>query len=89
MYKPAETTKESTSIKLVRDTLIKDSLIKDTLYRNNGTLNNRIIYLNNRYEEKKDSILSNDSSADLLFFSEYIKSYYDRYHPFGDSCKSK
>ena len=88
MYKPAETT-EKTTTKLVRNTLIRDSLIKDTLYRNNDVLNNRIIYLNNRYEEKKDSILGNDSSADLLFFSEYIKSYYDRYHSFGDSCKSK
>lgn len=69
--------------------LVKDSLVRDTLYKTNDSIITKIIYLNKKYEEKKDCIMHNDASADLLFFSEYIKNYNDRHHSLVDSCKRK
>ena len=45
--------------------------------------------INKEYERKKDSIINNDVSSDLLFFSEYVKSYTNRYDSPVDSCKQR
>ena len=49
--------------------------IRDSLYIVNDSIRTKVIYLTKKYNEKRDSILNNDSSADMQFFSNYIDSY--------------
>lgn len=69
--------------------LVRDSLVRDTLYKANDSIVTKIIYLNKEYERKKDSIINNDVSSDLLFFSAYVESYTNRYDSLVDSCKQR
>lgn len=53
----------------------KDKAIRDSLHIVNDTITNRIEHITRKYYEKRDSILNNDSSADMLFFTNYIENY--------------
>ncbi len=55
--------------------IYKDKYIRDSLYIVNDSIQTKIKYLTKIYYEKKDSILNNDSSADMQFFTKYIDSY--------------
>lgn len=55
--------------------IYKDKHIRDSLYIVNDSIQTKIKYLTKIYYEKKDSILNNDSSADMQFFTKYIDSY--------------
>lgn len=55
--------------------IYRDKYIRDSLYIVNDSIQTKIKYLTKIYYEKKDSILSNDSSADMQFFTNYIDSY--------------
>ena len=55
--------------------IYKENLIRDSLYIVNDSIQTKIKYITKHYYEKRDSILSNDSTADMLFFTEYIKRY--------------
>lgn len=52
-----------------------DKKIRDSLNIVNDTITNKIELINKRYYEKRDSILNNDSSANMLFFTNYIEPY--------------
>ena len=52
-----------------------DKEIRDSLYIVNDSIQYKIKYITKRYYEKRDSIISNDSSADMRFFTEYINNY--------------
>ena len=81
--------KSETVTKPITTELVKDSLVRDTLYKTNDSIVTKIIYLNKEYERKKDSIINNDVSSDLLFFSAYVESYTNRYDSPVDSCKQR
>ena len=81
--------KPETITKPITTELVKDSLVRDTLYKTNDSIVTKIIYLNKEYERKKDSIINNDVSSDLLFFSAYVESHTNRYNSLVDSCKQK
>ena len=53
----------------------RDKEIRDSLYIVNDSIQYKIKYVTKRYYEKRDSIISNDSSADMRFFTEYIDNY--------------
>ena len=55
--------------------IYKERLIRDSLYIINDSIQTKIKYITKHYYEKRDSILNNDSTADMLFFTEYIKRY--------------
>ena len=55
--------------------IYKDKYIRDSLYIVNDSIQTKIKYLTKIYYEKRDSIISNDSSADMQFFTKYIDSY--------------
>ena len=55
--------------------IVRDSLIRDTLYKTKDSISTQIIYLQKTYNEKKNIIMSNDTSADLQFFTNYINHY--------------
>lgn len=52
-----------------------DKKIRDSLNIVNDTITNKIEHITRKYYEKRDSILNNDSSADMLFFTRYIENY--------------
>ena len=60
---------------VIYKTIEVDKKIRDSLNIVNDTITNKIELINKRYYEKRDSILNNDSSADMLFFTNYIESY--------------
>ena len=55
--------------------IYRDKYIRDSLYIVNDSIQTKIKYLNKIYYVKKDSVLANDSSADMQFFTNYINSY--------------
>lgn len=55
--------------------IYRDKYIRDSLCIVNDSIRTKIKYLNKIYYVKKDSILVNDSSADMQFFTNYINSY--------------
>lgn len=56
-------------------TLDKDSIFRDSIYIVKDSIIERIIYVEKNYEETVDNILSNSDSANIQFFTEYIKHY--------------
>ena len=52
-----------------------DKKMRDSLNIVNDTITNKIEHITKKYYEKRDSILNNDSSADILFFTRYIENY--------------
>lgn len=68
--------KQLNNIKIPANTeIIKDSLVRDTLYNTRDSLTTKIIHIEKTYEEKKSDIMANDTTADMLFFTNYINNY--------------
>ena len=55
--------------------IIRDSLVKDTLNHTKDSLTIKIVKIRETYEDKKAIIMSNDTSADIQFFTNYINHY--------------
>ena len=55
--------------------IIKDSLVRDTLNHTKDSLTIKIVKIRETYEDKKAIIMSNDTSADIQFFTNYINHY--------------
>lgn len=54
--------------------IIRDSLVRDTLNHTKDSLTIKIVKIRETYEDKK-AIMSNDTSADIQFFTNYINHY--------------
>ena len=52
--------------------IIRDSLVRDTLNHTKDSLTIKIVKIRETYEDKKAIIMSNDTSADIQFFTNYI-----------------
>lgn len=55
--------------------IIRDSLVRDTLNHTKDSLTIKIVKIRETYEDKKAIIMSNDTSADIQFFANYINHY--------------
>lgn len=55
--------------------IIRDSLVRDTLNHTKNSLTIKIVKIRETYEDKKAIIMSNDTSADIQFFTNYINHY--------------
>lgn len=55
--------------------IIRDSLVMDTLNHTKDSLTIKIVKIRETYEDKKAIIMSNDTSADIQFFTNYINHY--------------
>ena len=55
--------------------IIRDSLVRDTLNHTKNSLTIKIVKIRETYEDKKAIIMSNDTSADMQFFTNYINHY--------------
>ena len=55
--------------------IIRDSLVRDTLNHTKESLTIKIVKIRETYEDKKAIIMSNDTSADIQFFTNYINHY--------------
>ena len=55
--------------------IIRDSLVRDTLNHTKDSLTIKIVKIRETYEDKKAIIFSNDTSADIQFFTNYINHY--------------
>ena len=55
--------------------IIRDSLVRDTLNHTKDSLTVKIVKIRETYEDKKAIIMSNDTSADIQFFTNYINHY--------------
>ena len=55
--------------------IIRDSLVRDTLNHTKDSLKIKIVKIRETYEDKKAIIMSNDTSADIQFFTNYINHY--------------
>ena len=55
--------------------IIRDSLVRDTLNHTKDSLIIKIVKIRETYEDKKAIIMSNDTSADIQFFTNYINHY--------------
>lgn len=55
--------------------IIRDSSVRDTLNHTKDSLTIKIVKIRETYEDKKAIIMSNDTSADIQFFTNYINHY--------------
>ena len=55
--------------------IIRNSLVRDTLNHTKDSLTIKIVKIRETYEDKKAIIMSNDTSADIQFFTNYINHY--------------
>ena len=55
--------------------IIRDSLVRDTLNHTKDSLTIKIVKIRETYEDKKAIIMSNDTSADIQFFTNYSNHY--------------
>ena len=55
--------------------IIRDSLVRDTLNHTKDSLTIKIVKIRETYVDKKAIIMSNDTSADIQFFTNYINHY--------------
>jgi hypothetical protein len=55
--------------------IVRDSLVRDTLNHTKDSLTIKIVKIRETYEDKKAIIMSNDTSADIQFFTNYINHY--------------
>lgn len=70
---PVEIVVPSTPIEI-----IKDSIIRDTLYKENEVIKWKIKNVEKQYDKEVSIILSNTDSANLIYFSNYIRQYKDK-----------
>lgn len=55
--------------------IVKDSIIRDSIYIINDSIRTKIIYINKKYDEKVNTIISASDSANLHLFTGYIEDY--------------
>lgn len=53
--------------------LTKDHIIRDSIYIVNDSIQMKYIYIIKEIDKEKDTILNNSDSANLAFFSNYLK----------------
>jgi hypothetical protein len=64
------------SIKVPTSTeIVKDSLVRDTLYSIKDSTTSKITIIKETYEKEKATIMANDTTADMQFFTNYINNY--------------
>lgn len=56
-------------------TIIKDSIIRKQIVKENEVIKWKIKNVEKRYDKEVSIILSNTDSANLIYFSNYIKQY--------------
>lgn len=55
--------------------IVKDSLVRDTLYNIKDSITSKITIVKEAYEKEKATIMANDTTADMQFFTNYINNY--------------
>lgn len=53
--------------------LTKDHIIRDSIFIVNDSIKKEFIYIIREIDKEKDTILNNSDSANLAFFSNYLK----------------
>ena len=56
-------------------TIIKDSIIRSEIIKENEVIKWKIKNVEKRYDKEVSTILSNSDSANLIYFSNYIRQY--------------
>ena len=56
-------------------TIIKDSIIRNEIIKENEVIKWKIKNVEKRYDKEVSAILSNSDSANLIYFSNYIRQY--------------
>lgn len=56
-------------------TIIKDSIIHDEIIKENEVIKEKIRYVEKQHDKEVSIILSNTDSANLIYFSNYIRQY--------------
>lgn len=56
-------------------TIIKDSIIREQIIKENEVIKWKIKNVEKRYDKEVSAILSNSDSANLIYFSNYIRQY--------------
>ena len=56
-------------------TIIKDSIIREQIVKENEVIKWKIKNVEKRYDKEVSIILSNTDSANLIYFSDYIRQY--------------
>ena len=56
-------------------TIIKDSIIRDEIVKENEVIKWKIKDAEKQYDKEVSAILSNTDSANLIYFSNYIRQY--------------
>ena len=56
-------------------TIIKDSIIRNEIIKENEVIKWKIKNVEKRYDKEVSTILSNSDSANLIYFSNYIRQY--------------
>ena len=56
-------------------TIIKDSIIREQIVQENEVIKWKIKNVEKRYDKEVSIILSNTDSANLIYFSDYIRQY--------------
>ena len=56
-------------------TIIKDSIIRNEIIKENEVIKWKIKNVEKRYDKEVSTVLSNSDSANLIYFSNYIRQY--------------
>ena len=56
-------------------TIIKDSIIREVITKENEVIKWKIKNVERHYDKEVSAILSNTDSANLIYFSDYIRQY--------------
>ena len=56
-------------------TIIKDSIIRNEIIKDHEVIKWQIKNVEKRYDKEVSTILSNSDSANLIYFSNYIRQY--------------
>ena len=56
-------------------TIIKDSIVREEIVKENEVIRWKIKNVEKRYDKEVSTILSNTDSANLIYFSNYIRQY--------------
>ena len=59
-------------------TIVKDSIIRDEIIKENEVIKWKIKDAEKQYDKEVSTILSNTDSANLIYFSNYIRQYKDK-----------
>lgn len=66
------------------NTIKQDSIVRDSIIIVIDSIKTKIVYIDNRYNEKVSDIMSSSDSVNLRLFSEYIE-HYDNQRTVKDS----